>query len=273
MSHGMSGKQSFCRLSSVYLSKSVMSNSLWPRGPQHARLPCPSPTPGAFFNSYPLSCHPTISSSVNSFSSCLQPFPAIASFSMSQFLSGGQSIGDSASASVLPMNIQDWFPLGLTGFISFSIQGTLRCLLQHHSSKASILWCPAFFMVQLSHPYMTVWIPSILFQSYGKTIALIRQTFVRNVSVFDMLCRLVIAFLRRSKCLLISSLQWPSAVILEPKKIKYVTVSIVSPSICHEVIGTDAMIFVFSMLSFKAVFVDYIRAKNIITLQKELQDY
>ena len=186
MSHGMSGKQSFCRLSSVHLSKSVVSNSLWPQGPQHARLPCPSPTPGACFNSYPLSCHPTISSSVNPFSSCLQSFPAIASFSMSQFLSGGQSIGDSASASLLPMNIQDWFPLVLTGFISFSIQGTLRCLLQHHSSKASILWCSAFFMVQLSHPYMTVWILSILFQSYGKTMPLIRQTFVGIVSVFDL---------------------------------------------------------------------------------------
>ena len=104
--------------SSVEFSHSVVSDSLWPQGLQHARLPCPSPTPGACFNSYPLSCHPTISSSVNPFSSCLQSFPAIASFSMSQFLSGGQSIGDSASASVLPMNIQDWFPLGWTGWIS-----------------------------------------------------------------------------------------------------------------------------------------------------------
>ena len=107
---------------------------------------------------------------------------------MSQFLSGGQNIGDSASASVLPMNIQDSFPLGLMGLISFSIQGTLRCLVQHHSSKASVLWCSAFLMVQLSHPYMTVWILSILFQSYRKTIALIGQTFVGKVSVFDMLC-------------------------------------------------------------------------------------
>ena len=191
MSHGMSGKQSFCRLSSVHLSKSVVSNSLWPHGPQHARLPCPSPTPGACFNSYPLSCHPTISSSVNPFSSCLQSFPAIASFSMSQFLSGGQSIGDSASASVLPMNIQDWFPLGLTGFISFSIQGTLRCLLQHHSSKASILWCSAFFMVQLSHPHTTT----------GKFITLTIRTLVsKEMSLLlNMLSRFVITFLPRSK--------------------------------------------------------------------------
>ena len=133
-------------------------------------------------------CHPTIPSCVIPFSSCLQSFPASGSFSMSQFLSGGQNIGDSASASVLPMNIQDSFPLGLMGLISFSIQGTLRCLVQHHSSKASVLWCSAFLMVQLSHPYMTVWILSILFQSYRKTIALIGQTFVGNVSVFDMLC-------------------------------------------------------------------------------------
>ena len=109
-------------------------------------------------------------------------------------------------------------------------QGTLKSLLQHHSSKASILWLSAFFMVQLSHPYMTT----------GKTIALTRRTFVGKVMslLFYILSRLVIAFLPRSKRLLISWLQSPSAVILEPKKIKSVSVSIVSPSICHEVIGT-----------------------------------
>ena len=118
-----------------------------------------------------------------------------------------------------------------------AVQGTLKSLLQHHSSKASIIWHSAFFMVQLSHPYMTT----------GKTIALIIQTFVSKVMslLFNMLSRLVIAFLLRSKHLLISWLQSPSVVILEPKKIKSVTVSIVSPSICHKVMGPDAMILVF----------------------------
>ena len=105
--------------SSVQFSYSVVSNSLQPHGLQHARLPYISPTPGAYSNSWPLSqwCHPTISSSVIPFSSCLQSFPASGSFPMSQsFASGGQSIGVSASASVLPVNIQDWFPLELTGF-------------------------------------------------------------------------------------------------------------------------------------------------------------
>ena len=108
-------------LSSVQFSHSVMPDSLWPRGLQHARLPCPSPAPGVYPNSCPSSqwCHPTISFSVTCFSSCLQSFPASGSFPMSQFFaSGSQSIGVSASASVLPMNIQDRFPLGLTGSIS-----------------------------------------------------------------------------------------------------------------------------------------------------------
>ena len=115
----------------------------------------------------------------------------------------------------------DWFDL-------LAVQGTLKSLLQHHSSKASILWCSAFFIVQLSHPYMTT----------GKTIALTRWTFVGKVMslLFNMQSRLVIAFLPMSKHLLISWLQSPSAVILEPKKIKSLAVSIVSPSICHEVI-------------------------------------
>ena len=114
-----------------------------------------------------------------------------------------------------------------------AVQGTLKSL-QHHSSKASVLWCSAFFIVQLSHPYMTT----------GKTIALTRQTFVGKVMflLFNMLSRLVIAFLPRSKSLLISWLQSPSAVILEPKEIKSVTVS---PSVYHEIMGLDAMIFVF----------------------------
>ena len=131
------------------------------------------------------------------------------------------------------------------GLISFrmdwlnllAVQGTLKSLLQHHSSKASILWHSAFFTVQLSHPYVTT----------GKTIALTRQTFVGKVMslLFNMLSRLVITFLPRSKHLLISWLQSPSAITLEPKKINYATVSTVSPSICHEVMGPDAMILVF----------------------------
>ena len=117
------------------------------------------------------------------------------------------------------------------------VQGTLKSLLQHHSSKASILRHSAFFILQLSHPYMTI----------GKTIALTRQTFVGKVMslLLNMLSRLVVTFLPRSKCLLNSWLQLPSAVILEPPKIKFVTVSIVSPSICHEVMGPDDMILVF----------------------------
>ena len=108
-----------------------------------------------------------------------------------------------------------------------AVQGTFKSLLQHHSSKASTLQCSAFFIVQLSHPYMTT----------GKTIALTRWTFVGEVMCMP--SRLVIAFLPRSKHLLISWVQSPSAVILEPKKMKYVTVSTVSPSICHEVMGLD----------------------------------
>ena len=141
-----------------------------------------------------------------------------------------------------------------SGLISFRmgwldllvVQGTLKSLLQHHSSKESIHWHSAFFIVQLSHPYMTT----------GKTRSLTRRTFAGKVTslLFNMLSGLVIAFLPRSKCLLISWLQSPSAVILEPKNIKSLTVSIVSPSICHEVMGPDAMILVFWMLSFKPTY-------------------
>ena len=165
-------------------------------------------------------------------------FPSIGYFPMSHFFeSDGQYIG--ASASVLPMNIQDWYPLGLTVGSPYSPR-TLKSLLQHHCSKASILWHSAFFTVQLSHPYMIT----------GKTIALTRWTFGGKVMslLFNMLSRLAIAFLPRSEHLLISWLQSPSVVILEPKKIKSVTVSIVSPSICHEVTQPDAMVFIFWML-------------------------
>ena len=139
---------------SVQFSCSVVSDSLWLYGVQHTRPPCPSPTLGAHPDSCPLGrwCHPTISSSVVPFSSCLQSFPASGSFPISQlFASGGQSIGVSASTSVLPMKTQDWSPLGWTGWISLQPKG-LKSLLQHHSSKASILRRSAFFIVQLSHP-------------------------------------------------------------------------------------------------------------------------
>ena len=163
------------------------------------RFLCPSPFPGVFSNSCPLSrwCHPTITSSVILFS-CLQSFPASGSFPMSQLLaSSGQSIG--SSASTFPVNIQD-------------------------SLKASILWRSAYFMIRFSHLYVTT----------GKTIALIIWTFVGKVMslLFNMWPRFVITFLPRSKHFLISWLQALSAVILEPKKIKSVTVSITSSSIC-----------------------------------------
>ena len=152
---------------------------------------------------------------------------------------------------VLEFQLQHQSFLGLIPFrmdwlVLLGVQGTLKSLLQHHSSKASILLCSVFFIVQLSHPYMAT----------GKTIALTRRTFVGKVMslLFNMLSRLVITFLQRSKSLLISWLQSPTAVILEPQKIKPDTVSIVSPSICHKVMGPDAMIFVFWMLSFKPTF-------------------
>ena len=149
------------------------------------------------------------------------------------FTSGGQSTGVSASASVLPMSTQDWSPLRWTGWISLQSKGCSR-VFSNNSSKVSILQRSAFFIIQLSHPHVTT----------GKTIALTRQNFVDKVMslLFNMLSRLVITFLPRSKHLLISWLQSPSAVTLEPPKIKSDTVS---PSIFHEVMGPDAMIFVF----------------------------
>ena len=183
----------------LLFSLSVMSDSLWPHGLQHARLPCPLPTARACSNSCPLSrwCHPTILSSVVHFSSRLQSFPASGSFPMNWlFTSGDQNTGASSSASVLPMNIQGWFPLGLTGLISLLSKGFSRVFSNTTVQKASIIWHSAFFMVQLSYPYMTT----------GKTIALTRQMFVRKVMslLFNMLSKLVTAFLPRSKLLLLS---------------------------------------------------------------------
>ena len=190
-------------LSSVQLIHSVMSNSLWPHGLQHARPPCPSPSPRAYSNSCPSSWwfHPTILSSVILFSSRLQSFSAPGSFLMScLFAAGGQSIGASASVSVLPMNIQDWFPLGLTGLISLLSKGLSRVFSSPtvQSHQFSFLYGPTLISVH----------------DYGKTIALTRQTLVGKVMslLVNMLFRLVIACLPRSKCLLISWLQSPSAV-------------------------------------------------------------
>ena len=171
------------QFSSVAQSRPTLSDPMdWL---QHTRPPCPSPSPGVYSNSCPSSqwCHPTILSSVVPFSSCLQSFLASGSFPMRQsFASGGQSTRASSSASVLSVNIQNWFPSGLTGWTSLQSQGALKSLLQHHSSKASIPQHSAFFMVQLSHSYMTT----------GKTTALTRWTFVSQVMslLFNTLSRL-----------------------------------------------------------------------------------
>ena len=196
----------------LLFSHKVMSNNLWPHELQRSKLPCPSLSPRVCSNSRPLSqwCYLTISSSAAPFS-CPQSFPASGSFPKSWlFTSGGQNIG--ASASVLPMNIQGWFPLGLTGFISLQWRDSWESLLQNHNLKESILWHSAFFVVQLSYLYMTT----------GKTIALTRWAFTGKVMplLFNMLSMFVIAFLLRSKCLLILWLHSLSLVILEPKKIK-----------------------------------------------------
>ena len=166
----------------VQFSCSVVSDSLWPHEPQHAKPSCPSTTPGFYSNSCPLSwwCHPTISSSAVPLSSCLQSSPASGSFPMCQlFTSGGQRIGVSASASVFPMNIQDRFPLELTAWISLLFKGLSRVFSNTTFQKVPILQCSTFFIVQLSHAYM----------STGKTIALIRWTFVGSLMslLFNML--------------------------------------------------------------------------------------
>ena len=223
-----------------------MSDSLWPHESQHARPPCSSPSPGVHSDLRPSSpwCHLAISSSVVPFF-LLPPIPpSIRVFSNESTLhmrwpkywSFSFSISASNEHPGLISFRMDWLDL-------LAVQGTLKSLLQHHSSKASILQHSAFFTLQLSHPYMTT----------GKTIALTRWTLVGKVMslLLNMLSRLVITFFPRSKHLLISWLQSPSTVILEPKNIKSLNVS---PSISHEVMGPDAMIFVFWMLSFKPTF-------------------
>ena len=200
-----------------------MSDSLGPHEPQHARPPCPLPISWVYPNSCPLSrwCRLTILSSVVPFSSHPQPFPASGK--------AGQSIVVSASASVLPMNIRDWFPLGWTGWISLQSKGLSRVFSNTTVQKHQFFSAQLSLIVQVSHPHMTT----------GKNTALTRWTFAGKVMslLFNMLSTSVTTFLPSSKRLLISWLQSPTAVILEPKKIKSVTVSIVSSSICHEVMG------------------------------------
>ena len=201
-----------------------MSNSLGARGPQHAKPPSPSPTHGVYSNSFPLSqcCHPAISSSVIPFSFCPQSFPATGFFQMSQLsASGGQSIGVSASAFVLPLNTQDWCPLGWTGWISLQSKGLSRVFSDTTVQKHQFFGIQFFLILQLSHSSLTT----------GKTIALTRRTFVGKVMslLFNMLSKLVITFIPRSKRLLILWLQSPSALILEPRKIKSASFHIYLP--------------------------------------------
>ena len=195
----------------LFFSHSVISNSLQPYGPQHARLPCSSLFSGVRSDSCPLNqwCYLTISSSAMPFAFCLQSFPASGSFPMSQFFaSGGRSIGASASASVLPMNIQGWFPLGSTGLISFQSEGLSRVFssttVQNHqfSGAQPSIW---------SNSHIHMW-------PLEKTIAFPIWTSISKMMslLFNMLSGFIIAFLPRSKCLLISWLQSPSAVIQEP---------------------------------------------------------
>ena len=231
----------FKELSSVQFSHSVTSNSETPwTAARQASL--------SITNSRSLLKLTSIESAIQSSHPLLSPSPLAFNLSQLQVFSNESVLHSrwpknwSFSFSISPSNEYsglisfriDWFDL-------FAVQGTLKSLLQHHRSKASVLQRSAFLIVQLSHPCMTT----------GKIIALTRRTFVGNVSAFNMLSRLVIAFLPRRKCLLISWMQSLSAVILESKKIKAVTVSTVSPSICHEVMEPDIIILAFWMLSFK----------------------
>ena len=194
------------------------------RSLQHIRPPYPSPSPGVCPSSYSLNqwCHPTISPLATSF--CLQSFTASGSFTNSQlFASAGQNIGASASASVLPIGIQGWFPLGLTGLISWQSKGLSRVFSSTTVQKHQFFSIKPSLWFQLTQPYTTT----------GKTIAL---TFVgKSMSLlFNMLSRFFIGFLPRSKHLLISWLQSLPTLILEPKKRKFVTACILSLSICYE---------------------------------------
>ena len=239
---------------SVQFSHSVMSESLQPHESQHTWPPCPSPTPRVHPKPCALSrwCHPTILSSVIPFSSCPQSFQASGSVQRSQlFVSGGQSTGVSASLAVLPMNTQDWSPLGWTGCISLQSKGL---------SKVSPT--PQFKSINSSALSFLYSLTLTSIHDHWKNHSLTKQTCVDKVMslLFNMLSRLVNldsifkTFFPRSKCLLISWLQSPSAMILEPRKIKSATISTVSPYISHEVMGPDAMILFFWMLGFKPTF-------------------
>ena len=182
----------------MLFSRQVMSDSLWPHGLQHTRFPCPSLSPRVCSNSCPVSwwCYPTTSFSVTPFSSCPQPFPPSWSFPIGQlFSSGGQSIGASTSASVLPMNIQGIFPLGLTGLIFLQSEGLCRVF------SSTTVWKHQFFGTQPA-----LWSNSHLYTTTEKAISLTKWTFVGKVMSlpFNMLSRFVITFLPRRKHLLIS---------------------------------------------------------------------
>ena len=224
----------------LLFSHLIMSYSLWPHRLQHSRPRCPSLSPKVCQRSCQVDwwCHPTISSSDALFFFWLQSFPASGSFPMSQlFTSDDQNTRASASTSVLPTSIQGWFPLRLTGLISLLPKGFSevfsRTTLRRLSLQSS------------SHN-----------QGYGKTTALTIQTFVSRVMslLLNTLSKFVIYFLPRSDHHLISWVQSPSTEILESKKRRSVTVSMFSPSICHEVMGPDAMILVFLIFSFKQLF-------------------
>ena len=232
------------KLLMLLFSLSIMSESLRLHGLKHKRLPWPSPSSRVCLNLGALSrwCHPIISSSIIPFF-CLQSFPSSESFPVSWlFTSGGQSIEASTSASVLPMNIQDRFPLGVTGLTSLQSK-RLSPTSQFKSINSlvfSFLFGPALTSIH----------------DYWKNHSFDYMDFVDKVTslLFNTLPRFLIVFLPRNKHLLISRLQSPTGVILEPKRIKSVTVSIVSPSTWHEVMEPDANILVFLMLSFKPAF-------------------
>ena len=192
-----------------------MFDFLWPQQLPQPRLPCPSLSPWVCSPCCPLNhwCHPTISSSITSLFPPSQSFPESGSFSIRRlFTSGGKSIGPSASASVLPMNIQDWLPLVLIGLISFC-PGDAQQLSTAPQLEESVLWCSAFVMAQISHLYMTT----------GKIIALTRSSFVGIAMslIFNTLSRFATDLFPRSKCLLISWFQSPSAVIWVAQENKF----------------------------------------------------
>ena len=242
----LTGEIRWKRLLLLLFSHLVGPNFLWSQGLHHSRLPCPSPSPKVHPSSCQLHqwCHLAMSSYNTVFTFCPQSVPASGSFPMSQlFTSDDRNTGASASASVLPMNIQDCLHLRLINLILLLSEGLSDVF------SITTVWRHQFFgvlpsfMVQLWQPYMTT----------GKTIALTLGTFVGRVMslLFNTLSTFVIAFLPRSNHLLSSWLHSPSAVILEPKKRKYVSISSFSPFICHEVMVPDAMILVFSIFSFQ----------------------